>query len=337
MKKTTIISLFLFAILLNGLTFAGGKDGRRSDNTQRRIIPIESFDHQTNVTPVPFLTSLAESFEGTTFPPTGWTRYKMTGSTDPGWTRVPISTPGPLPGWNGGFYTAPPGGGTAVAFVTYNLSVGSNDEWLVTPQIMNVQPGDSLYFWLQKNGYTNAYLDNMDIKISTTTNAQGSFTVTVANLVFPANTTDTNWTRRGYNIGSLVSPGANIYIAFREHVVDNLNDGAAFSLDLVQVTGNPVGINNNGNEIPKSYNLEQNYPNPFNPTTNIKFALPKSGNVKLAVYDILGNEVSVLIDGYKQAGNYTADFDASKLSSGVYFYKLVSADFVSTKKMMLIK
>jgi hypothetical protein len=97
-----------------------------------------------------------------------------------------------------------------------------------------------------------------------------------------------------------------------------------------------VGIQNNS-EIPKVYSLSQNYPNPFNPTTSIKFSLPKAGIVKLAVYDILGNEVMTLQNGTMQAGNYILDFNTSNLSSGVYFYKLTADNFTDTKKMMLIK
>lgn len=99
----------------------------------------------------------------------------------------------------------------------------------------------------------------------------------------------------------------------------------------------PVGINNNNNQIPDAYKLEQNYPNPFNPITSISFSIPKSGTVKLAVYDMLGREVAVLSNGFKMAGNYSLDFDASNLSSGAYFYKIESGDFVETKKMMLVK
>lgn len=90
-------------------------------------------------------------------------------------------------------------------------------------------------------------------------------------------------------------------------------------------------------EIPVNYNLSQNYPNPFNPVTNINFSLPKSGNVKLVVYDVTGNEVSMLVDENLQAGSYKYDFDASKLSSGTYFYKLTAGDFSEVKKMILVK
>ncbi|MDZ4711660.1 MAG: YCF48-related protein [bacterium] len=88
---------------------------------------------------------------------------------------------------------------------------------------------------------------------------------------------------------------------------------------------------------PEKYDLRQNYPNPFNPSTSIKFDLPYSANVSLKVYNQLGKEVQVLADGFRNAGSYEINFDASQLSSGVYFYKLVSADISLTKKMMLIK
>jgi len=88
---------------------------------------------------------------------------------------------------------------------------------------------------------------------------------------------------------------------------------------------------------PLSFNLDQNYPNPFNPSTNINFSIPESGNVRLAVYNLVGEEVAVLVDGFRTAGFYEATFDASSLPSGVYLYKLQSANSVQTKKMMLLK
>lgn len=99
----------------------------------------------------------------------------------------------------------------------------------------------------------------------------------------------------------------------------------------------PIGIQTIGNEIPKNYNLMQNYPNPFNPVTNIKFSVPESGNVQLKVYDVLGRLVAELVDEFKPAGNYMVDFNASNLPSGVYFYRLETADFTDVKKMVLVK
>ena len=89
--------------------------------------------------------------------------------------------------------------------------------------------------------------------------------------------------------------------------------------------------------IPKTYSLSQNFPNPFNPTTLIKYGIPKQGLVKIVVYDVLGREVSTLINEVKQAGTYEINFNASNLSSGVYFYRITAGDFTDVKKMMLIK
>jgi len=99
---------------------------------------------------------------------------------------------------------------------------------------------------------------------------------------------------------------------------------------------NPLGIEKNNN-VPTVYSLSQNYPNPFNPTTNIKFSLPKDGNVSLKIYDITGAAVQTYVDGFMSAGTYNAEIDASNLSSGVYFYTLKTNDFQQTKKMILIK
>lgn len=90
-------------------------------------------------------------------------------------------------------------------------------------------------------------------------------------------------------------------------------------------------------ELPTGYDLSQNYPNPFNPTTNIKFSIPTSGNVSLKVYNTLGQEVATLLNEYKNAGTYQTDFNASKLSSGMYTYTLTSGNYRISKKMMLMK
>jgi len=92
-----------------------------------------------------------------------------------------------------------------------------------------------------------------------------------------------------------------------------------------------------GNGIVNSYELKQNYPNPFNPSTKIAFSIPKNGFTSLKVYDMVGREIATLLSKDLQSGNYEVDFNGSKLSSGVYFYQLISSDFVEVKKMMLVK
>jgi hypothetical protein len=88
---------------------------------------------------------------------------------------------------------------------------------------------------------------------------------------------------------------------------------------------------------PSNFKLFQNYPNPFNPTTIISFTLAKSTHVQLLVFDLLGNEIKKLVDADKPAGSYNFTFDSKNLASGVYFYQLRTNDFISTKKMILLK
>jgi photosystem II stability/assembly factor-like uncharacterized protein len=91
------------------------------------------------------------------------------------------------------------------------------------------------------------------------------------------------------------------------------------------------------NPKPDEFSLEQNYPNPFNPTTLIKFSLPEGTNVKLTIYDLLGNEIKILVDEFKPAGTYSEKFDGANLTSGIYIYRLQAGEYVSTKRMVLIK
>lgn len=90
-------------------------------------------------------------------------------------------------------------------------------------------------------------------------------------------------------------------------------------------------------QIPSEYKLSQNYPNPFNPSTKISFALPKESHVRLSVYNILGQEVGVLVNKSMGAGYHDVTFDASKLNTGMYIYKIEAEDFVSVKKMLFVK
>jgi len=90
-------------------------------------------------------------------------------------------------------------------------------------------------------------------------------------------------------------------------------------------------------EVPVTYSLDQNYPNPFNPTTQIKYSILNAGNVSLKVFDVLGREVADLVNQQQDAGHYTVNFNASSLSSGIYFYRIESGSFISVKKMMLVK
>jgi hypothetical protein len=99
----------------------------------------------------------------------------------------------------------------------------------------------------------------------------------------------------------------------------------------------PIGVKDNSNELPVKYSLQQNYPNPFNPSTIISWQSPVGSHQTLKIFDVLGNEIATLVDEYKPAGRYEVEFNAEKLSSGIYFYQLRDGEYVNTKKMILLK
>ncbi len=98
-----------------------------------------------------------------------------------------------------------------------------------------------------------------------------------------------------------------------------------------------TGVNENKDNFVKTYQLEQNYPNPFNPSTKIRFSIPAAGNVKLTVYNILGEKVQTLLNEEMTAGTHSVDFIASNLGSGIFLYRIESGSFTQTKKMTLLK
>jgi photosystem II stability/assembly factor-like uncharacterized protein len=106
---------------------------------------------------------------------------------------------------------------------------------------------------------------------------------------------------------------------------------------LNTTNGGTVGLSGNQTIVPEKYSLYQNYPNPFNPSTSIKFDIPESDKVRLVIFDMTGKEIGELVNEKLEAGTYEYNFDASSLSSGVYFYRLESGNLSFSKRMMLIK
>jgi len=119
-----------------------------------------------------------------------------------------------------------------------------------------------------------------------------------------------------------------------DFIVHIFSNGHFFWSDSFTIV---TGIAENETNLPIEYALKQNYPNPFNPITTIKYQIPKISFVTLKVYDVLGSEIATLVNEEKPIGNYTVEFDATSLPSGVYFYRLQSGDFVETKKMVLLR
>ncbi|MBV6478075.1 MAG: hypothetical protein HGGPFJEG_00822 [Ignavibacteria bacterium] len=119
-------------------------------------------------------------------------------------------------------------------------------------------------------------------------------------------------------------------------------DNIFFDISNVNFTlSNTINVQNLNTGVPSDYSLSQNYPNPFNPSTNINFSLPLNSDVKLRVYDVLGNIVAILLEGKQEAGNYSYEFNASGLASGIYFYELTASSstksFSETRKMLVVK
>lgn len=115
------------------------------------------------------------------------------------------------------------------------------------------------------------------------------------------------------------------------------NQGTLLNWSLNISYSQSVSVKKEEGVIPADYMLHQNYPNPFNPSTNIKFSIPETGFIRLAVYDMLGREVSVLLNEVKQTGQYTVEFNASNLPSGIYFYRITTDKFSDVKKLVLMK
>ena len=136
---------------------------------------------------------------------------------------------------------------------------------------------------------------------------------------------------------------SNKYYSFNDNNISNLKT-IEYRLKQIDLDGNykySKTIEVNIKNLPTEFSLGQNYPNPFNPSTIIKYSIPSSSVemrlVQLKVYDILGNEIATLVNEKKSPGNYEIRFDGSNIASGIYFYKLTTQDFVSVKKMLLLK
>ncbi len=151
----------------------------------------------------------------------------------------------------------------------------------------------------------------------------------------------TGWKFKHIPLAGIVHSGGKLNSSIK--FIKNIggSDSGELYFDDVSLTSLLTSAKEKVNKIPSTYSLSQNYPNPFNPSTVISWQTPVAGKQTIKVYNILGNEVATLIDEYKPAGTYEVEFNASSgsknLASGVYFYQLKSANFIQTKKMILMK
>ena len=155
------------------------------------------------------------------------------------------------------------------------------------------------------------------------------------------------WFNQQYMVKTMMDPTSSMNYQYK--LVEGLGYCYSVSYEIIfQATkltyakingveyGIKTGINRN-DQIPTQFILFQNYPNPFNPSTKINYTIPKSGFVTIKVYDLLGREVTSLVNENKPVGNYNVEFNAGNLVSGVYFYRMKAGDFVQTKKLILLK
>ncbi|HXX63171.1 MAG TPA: choice-of-anchor J domain-containing protein [Bacteroidota bacterium] len=267
------------------------------------------------------------------WPPAGWTVFNAalnSTSIDSSWYQS-LSVGG----------TGGPGPYEGVAFAAdyYGSANADNliDDYLITPNTGGTAATgdvDSLIFWAASRlSSSGNYPDSLDIRVSTTDAKPASFTTRLDYIL----ATKAVWTRYAYALPM----ATNRYIAFRYLVYDGGSAGDnsdKVCLDAVQIVRyGPSAVHLTTELVPPSFALKQNFPNPFNPTTTIVFQLSKASRTSLTVMNDVGEVVSTIVKEYLPAGTYKASFDASRLASGVYFYRLVAGSFVDTKRMLLLK
>jgi hypothetical protein len=232
------------------------------------------------------------------FPPTGWSIINEDLNFT-FWQYIYAAVNGP---------SFPGSRAVRISYYSYSDNIGTKDI-IKTKVFNNVNLNDTISFdwaYAQRPGYS----DRLTVKIST----DGGNT-------FPCTLFD----RQGATLGTAPASSSGF--------VPTAGQWGTFKISYANATG----VNSAGTMTPLTYSLSQNYPNPFNPFTRIKFDLPKSSLVTLKVYDILGRETAVILSESMKAGSYEVPFDASGLTSGVYFYKISAGDFSSIKKMILLK
>ncbi len=165
---------------------------------------------------------------------------------------------------------------------------------------------------------------------------------TAADLIYPSdnNGSDTVISLRKSFLDTVATSlgltGDSVRCTWRVSATNGL-DTLSTSVQLVTLRRTSVGITQISSVIPENFNLHNNYPNPFNPVTIIKFDVAKNQPVKIAVFDMLGKEVSVLVNQNFTPGSYSVNFDAGNISSGMYFYRIETPGFTQTKRMVLVK
>lgn len=217
---------------------------------------------------------------------------------------------------------------------SFASSAGTNDDWIVSP-LLTV--GTTTVVSFAARSYTDEYgLEKFRVKMSLGGDQPSDFQYSLHQGVdyYEA---PTEWTPYYFNLSDLV--GTNIRIAIQ--CVSN--DAFVFMVDDFRIDSTDDGVDNDDSQVaPVMTSLEQNYPNPFNPETSITYSLKSSSLVTLDIYNLKGQRVKTLVNNYQDAGQHSVvwngqDDQGNNVSSGVYFYKLKSGNYTSTRKMILMK
>ena len=239
--------------------------------------------------------------------------------------------------------------GQNVAFKGINLNatnLSQNDlDYLMTSDVVNLSSADNLSYAIEYGATDTvkalSLLQNdkfISFNVELIDASNDAVLYTLNNVKFTGNSS-LGLSSESYNIDLTGLTGKEVY--FKVKIANNLNP--VYYASEIKSDANVLGkskavtIDLSKTFVVKDYDLFQNYPNPFNPATTITYQLPKSGSVTLKIYDMLGKEVMTLVNEQKEMGRYTVQFDASSLASGMYVYQLRANDFVSTKKMLLLK
>jgi len=250
---------------------------------------------------------------------------------------------------NGTVVAQAPGNWTdvvTITFTTLNSSGSSNLEWQIGNSNWNIYDGDNSTPWTTGT-FTNENTTPLPVELSS---FSASLSDSDVKLHWQTATELNNYgfdierksqTESWSKIGFV--PGAGNSSSIKNYVFtdNNIPSSGKLQYRLKQIDNDGSFEYSDVAEInitsPENYSLEQNYPNPFNPSTLIRFSLPKTGFVKLKVYNLLGQYVASLVNGYMSEGNHKVNFDMSGFPSGVYIYRLEVNGFTDTKKMVYLR
>jgi Secretion system C-terminal sorting domain len=225
------------------------------------------------------------------------------------------------------------GGSSALQGAVVSFAgISSWPAWAMAYFPYNQRPG-ALTGYYQLNSVQS---DSLAIIVYLYTGAGGPVAAGVFETAVNKNTY-TQFTAPLEYVSAATPDSAYIWVITMAGQNDTLHVGTQFLVDDLAFTGSATAVEQAPPSIPSSYALDQNYPNPFNPSTSIRYELPSAGFVRLSVYNLLGQEVAVLVNQDQSAGAHEARFDASTLPSGVYLYRLSTGSFSDTKRMTLVR